>query len=57
MFMILLNENYNEELYDGDYFEILDREIINEDYRIYIKGDSINEILNRNGYITRKIAK
>lgn len=54
MFIISPKGTYNEELYNDDYFEIID-EKNNDDYHIYIKGNNLNKYLCENGYKTYKI--
>lgn len=55
MFIISPKGIYNQDLYNKDYFEIVDSGGVNEDYHLYIKGDWLNEILTENGYVTREV--
>lgn len=55
MFIISPNKIFNEELYDDDYFEVIDLDGENLDYHLYIKGEVLNERLQNNGYATREI--
>lgn len=55
MFILSPSGTYNKDLYDNDYYEIVDSEDNNKDYHLYIKGEQLNRALNENGYATREV--
>ena len=57
MFILSPTGTYNKDLYDSDYYEIVDSEDDNEDYHLYIKGERLNQALNENGYTTREVSE
>ena len=57
MFILSFNKEYNQELYHGDYYEIVDDKLgENLDYHLYIKGEQLNEQINQNGFSTRELS-
>ncbi len=55
MFIISTNGTYNKELFDDDYYEVLDVGGEDLDSHIYVKGSTLNESLQEKGYRTQKI--
>lgn len=55
MFILSSNERYNRDLFENDYYEILNVNREASGYHLYIKGSSLNEKLQEKGYITREI--
>ena len=45
----------NEELDQGDYFELVDMETESPDYHLYIKGRDMNQWMNQNGIRTKQL--
>ena len=45
----------NEELDQGDYFELVDMETESPDYHLYIKGRGMNQWMNQNGIRTKQL--
>lgn len=52
MFVVSLREQYNKELYNGDYFTIVNRVTDSPEYHVYIKGQELNRWLNSRGIVT-----
>lgn len=57
MFIISPDGTYNRELFDDDYFEVLDAGGENLDSHIYVKGSALNDRLQENGYRTQRIVE
>lgn len=57
MFIISPDGTYNKELFDDDYFEVLDAGGENLDSHIYVKGSALNDRLQEKGYRTQRIVE